>query len=110
MTGISVIASIIRFGLCTNAINWFDGIQGQSSGVTTIGARSLLTVVSWIVIPSYETLTPDILTQLRIVQIVAFSLGLIALIYTIIEYKPLGLIRDIGTTIYGFSLAYLALL
>lgn len=107
---IGIIWSIIRFVLCTNAINWFDWIQWQSSGVTSIGSFALWAVVSFIVFPSYENLTPDILNQLQITKIIAFSLWLVSLVYTYIEYKPLGLIRDIWTTIYGFSLAYLALL
>lgn len=107
---IGIIGSIIWFGLCTNAVNRFDGIQWQSSGVTSVGAFALWAVVSFIVFPSYENLTPDILNQLQITKIIAFSLGLVTLVYTYIEYKPLGLIRDIWTTIYGFSLAYLALL
>lgn len=105
-----IVWSIIWFILCTNAINWFDGIQWQSSWVTTVGAFSLRAVVAFIVLPNYENLTPDILNQLEITKIIAFSLWLVSLIYTIIEYKPLWLIRDIGTTIYWFSLAYLALL
>ena len=109
-TWIAIIGSIIWFGLCTNAINWFDGIQGQASGVTTIGAFTLWAVVSFIVLPSYTELTPYIRDQLEIVRIIAFSLWLVSLAYTFIEYKPLWLIRDIGTTIFGFSLAYLALL
>lgn len=110
LSWIGIISSIIWFGLCTNAINRFDGIQGQSSGVTSIGAFALWGVVSFIVLPSYETLTPEIINQLEITKIIALSLGLVSLIYTYIEYKPLWLVRDIWTTIYGFSLAYLALL
>ncbi|USN56338.1 MAG: hypothetical protein H6766_04690 [Candidatus Peribacteria bacterium] len=33
-----------------------------------------------------------------------------SLVYTIVEYKPYGLLRDVGSWFYGFSLAYLALL
>lgn len=107
---IGIIGSIIWFILCTNAINRFDGIQGQASGVTSIGSIALRSVVTFIVLPSYETLTPTIIHQLTITKIIALSLALISLIYTYIEYKPLGLIRDIGTTVYWFSLAYLSLL
>jgi UDP-N-acetylmuramyl pentapeptide phosphotransferase/UDP-N-acetylglucosamine-1-phosphate transferase len=110
LSSVGIISSIIWFWLCTNAINRFDGIQWQSSGVTSIGAFALWWVVSFIVLPSYETLTPDIINQLEITKIIALSLGLVSLVYTYIEYKPLWLVRDIGTTIYGFSLAYLALL
>lgn len=108
---LSVLGSIIRFGLCTNAINRFDGIESQASWVTSIWSFVLLMVVSFIVLPSYgSTLTPEVKTQLEITQIIALSLGLTSLVYTFFEYKPRGLIRDIGTTIYGFSLAYIALL
>ncbi len=108
---IGIIWSIIWFVVCTNAVNRFDGVQGQSSGVTTIGAFSLRAVVTFIVLPSYNHhLTEEIMNQLEITKIIALSLVLVSLAYTYIEYRPLGLIRDIGTTIYGFSLAYLALL
>ncbi len=108
---LTIVGTIARFWLCTNAINRFDGIEGQASGVTAIGSFTLLAVVSIVVFPSYGYhLTPEITDQLVITQIIALSLGLVALVYTIIEYKPLGLIRDIGTTIFWFSLAYLALL
>lgn len=102
--------SILWFALCTNAINRFDGIQGQASGVTAIGALSIWAVVNFIVLPNYQTLTPAIQTQLEIVKIIALTLGAVSIVYTYIEYKPLGLIRDIGTTLFGFSLAYLSLL
>lgn len=107
---LSIGMSIIWFLLCTNAINRFDGIQGQASGVTTIGSFSLLAVIVFVVLPSYTELTPYVRDQLEITKIIALSLWLVSLIYTIIEYKPLWLIRDIGTTIFWFSLAYLALL
>jgi UDP-N-acetylmuramyl pentapeptide phosphotransferase/UDP-N-acetylglucosamine-1-phosphate transferase len=32
------------------------------------------------------------------------------LIYTTVEYKPIGLLRDIGIIFYGYALAYLSLL
>lgn len=107
---IAIIGSIIWFGVCTNAINWFDGIQGQASWVTAIGSFSLWAVVTFIVLPSYTELTPYIRDQIEITRIISFSLWLVSIVYTMIEYKPLWLIRDIGTTIFWFSLAYLALL
>lgn len=107
---LSILWSVLRFIVCTNAVNRFDGIQGQAGGITAIGSLSIRTVVSFIVLPSYEHLTPLIRDQLEITTTIALVLGIVSTIYTIIEYKPLGLIRDIGTTIYGFSLAYLAVL
>lgn len=109
METIAIGSSIIWFLLCTNAVNRFDGIQAQSSGITSIWSWAIRAVITRIVLPNYSSLTPEILEQLTITQIIASSLGIVALVYTVVEYKPLWLIRDIGTTVYGFSLAYLAL-
>ena len=38
----------------------------------------------------------------------AFFLFVTSMIYTVIEFKPLGLVRDVGIMFFGFSLAYLA--
>ncbi len=35
---------------------------------------------------------------------------IVSLVYAVIEYRPFGLLRDVGSRFYGFSLAYLALL
>ncbi len=109
-TRIGQMGSVLWFIICTNAVNRFDGIEGQSSGVTAIGSLSLRAVVTFVVFPTYINLTPNIIEQLTITQIISLSLWVVSLVYTCIEYKPQGLIRDIGTIIYGFSLAYLALL
>lgn len=107
---IGIIAWIIWFIVCTNAVNRFDGIEGQSSGITTIGSFSIRAVIIFIVLPTYTAITPHIIDQLTITQNIALALWIVSFVYTIIEYKPSGLIRDIGTTVYWFSLAYLALL
>lgn len=107
---IEILWSIVWFIICTNAVNRFDGIQWQSSWISTIGSFSLWAVVIFIVFPAYNTITWDIINQLSITQNIALSLWFVSLVYTIIEYKPRWLIRDIGTTVYWFSLAYLALL
>ena len=41
---------------------------------------------------------------------IAFLLSLGGLIYTMIEYKPIGLLRDIWILFYGYALAYLSLM
>ena len=38
----------------------------------------------------------------------ALILAIISLVYTVVEYKPLGLIRDVGTMFLAFGLAYLS--
>lgn len=42
------------------------------------------------------------------VQNLSFFLFIISLIYTFIEYKPLGLVRDVGIMFFGFAIAYLS--
>ncbi len=34
----------------------------------------------------------------------------ISLVYAVIEYKPLGLVRDVGIMVFGFAIAYLSVL
>lgn len=40
----------------------------------------------------------------------AFILFVISLLYAIIEYRPLGLVRDVGIMFFGFAIAYLSVL
>ena len=41
-------------------------------------------------------------------QNLAFFLFVTSMIYAVIEFKPLGLVRDVGIMFFGFVLAYLA--
>lgn len=50
------------------------------------------------------------LEVLIFVQNMAFILFVISLLYAIIEYKPLGLVRDVGIMFFGFAIAYLSVL
>ena len=49
-------------------------------------------------------------TILRMITDISFVMIILGIIYTIIEYRPMGRLRDIGTMFLGFTLAYLALL
>ena len=48
------------------------------------------------------------LETLLLVKDLALVLALISLVYTVVEFKPLGLIRDVGTMFLAFGLAYLS--
>lgn len=50
------------------------------------------------------------LEVLIFVQNMAFILFVISLLYAIIEYRPLGLVRDVGIMFFGFAIAYLSVL
>ncbi|MDR2416434.1 MAG: hypothetical protein LBD75_07775 [Candidatus Peribacteria bacterium] len=48
------------------------------------------------------------LETLLLVKELAMLLALVSLVYTLVEWKPLGLIRDVGTMFLAFGLAYLS--
>lgn len=100
------IAFMVWTMFCINAINWFDGIYAQGSGVSAIWFLTIFLLIKFVVFQSYETFTN--LETLLLVQNLAFFLFIISLIYTFIEYKPLGLVRDVGIMFFGFAIAYLS--
>ena len=102
------IAFLIWTMFCINAINRFDGIYAQGSGVSAIGFFTLFALIKWVVFSSYDSF-PN-LEILLFVQNMAFILFVISLVYAVIEYKPLGLVRDVGIMVFGFAIAYLSIL
>lgn len=93
---------------CINAINRFDGIYAQGSGVSAIWFFTLFALIKWVVFKSYDSF-PN-LEILLFVQNMSFILFVISLVYAVIEYKPLGLVRDVGIMVFGFAIAYLSVL
>ena len=94
-----------------NAINWFDGIYSLASGVSTIGFATIYALLQYVVMPYYsDVITPETLAVLQMTTNISFLLTVGSLIYTMIEYKPIGLVRDAGIMFYGYALAYLALM
>lgn len=91
---------------CINAINRFDGIYAQGSGISAIGFLTIYLLIKWVVFQSYESF-PNLET-LILVENLSLFFCIIALIYTVIEYKPLGLLRDVGIMFFGFAIAYLS--
>ena len=100
------IAFMLWTMFCINAINRFDGIYAQGSGISAIGFLTIFLLIKFVVFPSYEQFNN--LEALIFVQNLSFFLFLISLIYTVIEYKPLGLVRDVGIMFFGFAIAYLS--
>lgn len=105
---IFVIFFVLRSIICINAINWFDGIYAQASWVSTIWFLTIFLLIKFIVFTSYTVFKWDSLEILTITQNLAFILFAISLISTLIEYKPLWLLRDIWIMFFGFSIAYLS--
>lgn len=94
--------------LCINAINRFDGIYGQASGVSSIGFLTIFLLIQFVVFKEYTQFTDANMQILLFVKNMSFVLFCISLVSTVVEYKPLGLVRDVGIMFFGFSLAYLS--
>ncbi len=103
---IFTIAFMVWTMFCINAINWFDGIYAQGSGVSAIWFLTIFLLIKFVVFESYTSFTN--LEALILVQNLSFFLFIISLIYAFIEYKPLGLVRDVGIMFFGFAIAYLS--
>ena len=102
------IAFAIWSAFVTNAVNRIDWINAQWNGILTIWFFTIFGLIQWVVFPSYTEYTNY--DTLVLVQNLSLILAIISLVYTIIEFKPLALIRDIGTMFLAFGLAYLSVL
>jgi UDP-GlcNAc:undecaprenyl-phosphate/decaprenyl-phosphate GlcNAc-1-phosphate transferase len=94
--------------LCINAINRFDGIYAQASGVSSIGFLTIFLLIQFVVFKSYTNFSEVNMQTLLFVKNISFVLFCISLVSTVVEYKPLGLLRDVGIMFFWFSLAYLS--
>ena len=102
------IGFVLRSILCINAINRFDGIYGQASGVSSIWFLTIFCLIQFVVFKEYTNFTEANLQTLLFVKNISFVLFCISLVATVVEYKPLGLVRDVGIMFFWFSLAYLS--
>jgi len=102
------VAFAIRSSVVTNAVNWIDGINAQWNWILTIWFFTIFGLIQRVVFPSYTEFTNY--DTLVFVQQISLILAIISLVYTVVEFKPLALIRDIGTMFLWFGLAYLSVL
>lgn len=92
--------------LCINAINWIDWINWQASWVSAIWFLTIFLLIQFVVMKSYvEFNNRDTLVLVSNMSLVLFFVSLIS---TYVEFKPLGLLRDVWIMFFGFSLAYLS--
>lgn len=105
-----VLFALWWFMLFTNSINRFDYAYGQASGLSFLGFVTIIILVALIVLPHYTGISPENYEVLQIVIRLASVFAMVSFVYTIVEYKPYGLLRDAGVMVYGFALAYLSLL
>lgn len=100
---------VCRAMLCINAINRFDGVYGQASGVSSIGFLTTMLLIQFVVLPYYTDISAQHEYLLILVRNISYIFFIVSLVYTIIEYKPRWLVRDLGTMMFGFALAYVSI-
>jgi len=94
--------------VCINAINRFDGVYAQASWVSSVGFLTIFLLIKFVVLNHYTGILPENEKTLVFVQNISFILFILSFLSTLIEYKPLALLRDMGTMFFGFSIAYLS--
>lgn len=94
--------------LCINAVNRIDGINAQASGVSSIGFLTIFLLIKYVVFQHFTVFTEANLVTLHLVEDLSLVMFALSLISTVVEYKPLALLRDVGIMFFGFSLAYLS--
>jgi UDP-GlcNAc:undecaprenyl-phosphate/decaprenyl-phosphate GlcNAc-1-phosphate transferase len=93
-----------------NAMNWFDGVYGFAGGNAAIGYLTTILLIQYLILPNYQFVSSDALLALRMVSQISIIMLIISIVFTVMEYKPWGLVRDIGVIVYGFTLGYMALI
>lgn len=106
----SLILTIARFGLCINAINRFDGVYGLASWSSSLGFFTIASLLTRVVLPLYPEMTGLKLEMVNSAIWFARLFAGVTLFAALMEFRPLGLVREVGTMSFGFALAYLSLL
>lgn len=86
---------VVRSLVCINAINRFDGVYGQASGVSSVGFLTIVLLIHFVVLPYYTGISDINLDILSWVSAISSLFFVLSLVYTIVEYKPYGLLRDL---------------
>lgn len=106
----TLILTVAWFWLFVNAINRFDGIYGLASWMSSIGFLTLRLLIGVVVLTVYDGMSVERVALLQWVQRYAVVFLVLAVCATVMEFRPSGLVRDVGTMTFGFVLAYLSLL
>lgn len=78
-----------------NAMNWFDGVYGFAGGNAAIGYLTTILLIQYLILPNYQFVSSDALLALRMVSQISIIMLIISIVFTVMEYKPWGLVRDI---------------
>jgi len=103
-----IFLSLVWFILIINALNWFDGINGMGSGLASIWFFTIALLIKFVILPWYVIWIED---KQNLIFLLNLSLIMtwVSFVFTIIEYKPFWLIRDVWIMFLGYVLAFLSL-
>lgn len=106
---VGLLFSVVWILWFMNAMNWFDGVYWFAWWNAAIWYLTTILLIQYLVLPNYPFVSSNDLLALQMVSQISIIMLIISIIFTIMEYKPLWLVRDIGVIIYGFTLWYMAL-
>jgi len=107
---ISACITIAWFGLCTNAINRFDGVYGLASWSSAIWFITIASLLTWVVLPLYPGIDWLEAQMVHAAIWCAWLFSAVTIVATVMEFRPFWLMREVGTMSFWFALAYLSLL
>lgn len=107
---ITMLITVGRFGLCTNAINRFDGVYGLASWSSAIWFVTIASLLSRVVLPLYPWINGIEAEMVNAAIWCAWLFAGATILATVMEFRPWGLMREVGTMSFWFALAYLSLL
>lgn len=107
---ISFVFGVFWIAMFINSINRFDGYNlGISSIVSTVWFVTIYILVKFIILPWFVGQNISDIYILNAVANLSLVLWFLSVCSFVMEFKPSGVIRDVGIMFYGFCLWYLSL-
>lgn len=107
---VTALITLCWFGLCTNAINRFDGVYGLASWSSAIWFGTIASLLTWVVLPLYPGINGLEAEMVNAAMRTAWLFAWVTIVAAVMEFRPRGVVREVGTMSFWFALAYLSLL
>jgi len=105
---VGFILSLIWFILIINSFNWFDWINWMGAGLATIWFFTIALLIKFVIFKYYQ-ISPEEYKHLVFLLNLSLVMTWVSFVFTLMEIKPFGLIRDVGIMFLWYVLAYLSL-
>jgi len=103
-----VLISIVWFVLIINSFNWFDWINWMWAWVASIGFFTIALLIKFVIFKHYN-ISPDEYWHLVFLLNLSLIMTWVSFVFTILEFKPFWLLRDVWIMFLWYVLAYLSL-